>query len=88
MFDFHGDSGDVDQVFVRQLFGGTNQNTVNPFIIGNSILPMNANSGQGRAQINMTTQNWLTSEEVTYNQQNNQINPVVDIMSNLKFDEG
>jgi hypothetical protein len=42
-------------------------NSVNPFIIGNSILPDINNSGIGRQSINMTTQNWLTSEEVTFN---------------------
>ena len=39
-------------------------NSVNPFIIGNSILP---DVNNGRQSINMTTQNWLTAEEVTFN---------------------
>lgn len=50
-----------NQLIMQELFG-TNQNVINPFIIGHTML-------NNQNQLNIPIQNWLTNEEsqvVTY----------------------
>ena len=45
-------------MIIQELLGGTSNNSVNPLIMGMTLLP---NVSQG-AQANVVTQNWLTKE--------------------------
>lgn len=75
--------GIEEQQLIKQFLGGAGDNTVNPFIIGNSILPIMGGRGRssnGKMQINMPTQNWLTGEEVSYNRSSQMhTDPAIDI---------
>lgn len=59
-FGFEQASSVDDQMVVQQLLGGINRNSINPLIIGNSVLPDSSNRENAPISINTVAQNWLT----------------------------
>lgn len=75
---------------IKKLLGGGEENSVNPMIIANTVMPLFEGRGYGgqrrhrgfkKNQINMIAQNWLTSEELNRNSygQNNS-NPLARLI--------
>jgi hypothetical protein len=69
----HFNNNRQNENLVRELLGGTNNNSVNPLILGNAMMhnQRGSNSFGSKSPINMVVQNWLTSEEAKRGAQRN-----------------